>query len=213
MKLSVLIATVHPRHALLNQLLADVAKQSPRQTEFIIASDNFGCTIGYKRNKLLEEASGEFVVFVDDDDKLHPFYFDLIIRVLSCKKVDYVGYRMSRVFDGKKQLDEYRSIKYKNCTSDEFGSYRHIAHTNPIRRDIASQFKFPSTSQGEDNDWCAQIFHSGLVQSEFFLNLPMYEQRFDSLNSSFKGSIKKEGYTQIEIPDALLVKEISVQGS
>jgi len=212
MKISVLIATVPPRHNVLNELLKGIARQSPQSTEFVICSDDFRCSVGDKRNKLIEASSGEFVVFLDDDDQLHPCYFEILNRVLFYKNVDYVGYRMSRVFDGKKQLDEYRSIRYKKCFDDEFGSYRHISHTNPIRRSIASQFLFPSISRGEDDDWCNQIFLSNFVIDEFFLNLPMYEQRFNSRNSTSQGSIKKDGsITQLKVPYGLLVKEIGEQ--
>lgn len=208
MNLSVLITTVPSRHRLLNKLLVDLESQSPRQAEFLVFSDDFAHSIGEKRNRLLARASGDFVVFLDDDDGVHPSYFDIINRVLAYKQVDYIGYRMKRIFDGKKQKDEYRSIKYNKCFSDEFGSYRHIAHTNPIRRDVAQRFRFLDISQGEDSDWCEQIFQSGLVQKEHFINLPMYEQRLCSSNSSSKGSLIKIGGEEICIPVGLPVTEI-----
>jgi glycosyltransferase involved in cell wall biosynthesis len=196
MRLSVLTPTVPPRHGQLNKLLKYMASQQPEHTEFLIFTDNFENTIGEKRNKLLRAASGDFVIFVDDDDWLHPSYFEIINQVLDYKEVDYIAYRMARFWNGKQQKDEYRSIRYKKCFTDEYGSYRHISHTNPIKRTICSNFSFPDKSLGEDADWCEEIFLSGSVKTEFFINLPMYEQRY--------ARTKKQGPpSKLEIPTEL----------
>ena len=191
MKLSVLIPTVPSRFHLLNQFLDYVSHQKIEDVEFVIFADNYILSIGEKRNILLEESSGDFIVFIDDDDWVHVRYFELLNQVFCFKKVDYIGYMMARSFNGIVQPHEIRSIKYKRCFSDAYGTYRNVSHTNPIRRSIATQFKFPKKSQGEDVDWCQQIFESKLIVREHFVNLPMYEQRFTDSNSSYKGTIDK----------------------
>jgi glycosyltransferase involved in cell wall biosynthesis len=183
--LTVLIPTTPSRFALLNTLLGVFAKQIRDTTiEVIIYPDQHTHTIGEKRNSLLEQARGKFLVFVDDDDMIHPQFCETLNRIIVHKpNIEYIGYGMKRYFDGVQQSTAYRSIKYPRCYHDEHGSYRHISHTNPILSSIAKQFKFLPINKGEDTDWCKKIFKSKKIKHEFFYNGWMYEQRYKSKKS------------------------------
>ncbi len=66
MKLSILICTIPKRKLLFDRLLALLEKQLTPDVE-IIVDDSEKDSIGYKRNKLLQRATGQFLCFIDDD--------------------------------------------------------------------------------------------------------------------------------------------------
>lgn len=176
--LSLLIAHVPERRESLNFLLADLNSQIDngfqQRVEIIVLEDDCELTIGCKRNLLLDRATGKFVMFVDDDDKLHADFCRIVCDIIRHKDVDYIGSKLKRSFTDK---PEYRSITLGEKTEDEDGSYRAVSHTTPIRREIATRFQFPSLNLGEDEAWCEQLRTSGLLQSEFFCQEFLYVQQ------------------------------------
>lgn len=183
MNLSILIPTIPSREKLLSELL--IWLKPTNKTEILIFSDDCYHSIGAKRNYLLSESTGKFIVFIDDDDLVHENYCEIITNVIENENVDYIGYKMKRSFDGIAQTPEYHSIRYKECYKDTIASYRHISHTNPIKRAIAKSFRFPFITNGEDNQWCEKIYKSEMVKKEFFIDDYLYEQRYVS-NKSFE---------------------------
>jgi len=215
MNLSILICSVIERQAKLNNLLGAindqiVKTQIQNKVEVCVFQDNFDYTIGEKRNSLLKCASGKFLVFVDDDDEIHITYCKRINEIIENKNIDYIGYRISRIFDGIEQPYEYRSIHFNKIfrTIDKVG-YRTVSHTNPILAEIAKNFKFESWNSGEDADWCQQIHESKLIKKEHFINESMYIQHYnkeESLSKAAKDSGNKKLFSKKPSPDNFDIK-------
>mgnify|MGYP000323986168 CR=1 FL=1 len=74
MKLSILICTMPSRSEMLKKLTQQLrlllGKYDESQWEVLIQPDE-NINVGRKRNILLQKASGDFVVFIDDDDEIH----------------------------------------------------------------------------------------------------------------------------------------------
>jgi hypothetical protein len=64
MKLSILIATVHERAEMLTKLLGKFEGQRSDGVEIVVMSDNKEISIGAKRQRLLERAQGDWVVYL-----------------------------------------------------------------------------------------------------------------------------------------------------
>jgi glycosyltransferase involved in cell wall biosynthesis len=175
--LSVLTCTLQSRikkfSELNNHLKAQAKKYS--QIELLASIDNGEKTIGEKRNELLNAASGEYVVFVDDDDMVSDDYVYQILKAIQHKKTDcygIIGFILNKDKSKKKFI---HSLKYKEWFEDENAYYRCPNHLNPIRREHALAVGFKNISQGEDHDFSKRI--QPLLKTEIFIPKPLYFYR------------------------------------
>lgn len=207
MKLSILIPTTPDREHFLTRLKGQFYEQvgdvipansnrifpegmyaySNNEIEFIYFKDNKEHSIGYKRNKLLEMALGDYVAFIDDDDRIGENYFKGLLEGIE-KDVDccsLLGVITENgvnplIFEHSLKYNEYRTNEHKKNTpipiqiSESVVYERYPNHLNCIRSLIAKQFTFPDKNHGEDTDWATKIFNSGLLKSEYYINEVIY---------------------------------------
>ena len=96
MLLSILIATTLDRKEMFSTLYAEFFRQvACKPVEVLFEEDNKEISIGAKRQRLLERATGEYIVFFDSDDFPCPTYVNDILLALSPEhgkeKPDCVG--------------------------------------------------------------------------------------------------------------------------
>ena|ERR1700690_2077492 len=184
--LSILIATLDERAGLLCRLLDNITKQieennAKDKVEIICELDNRVFTTGYKRNILLNRATGKYLVFIDDDDSVPNYYIkELLIAAESdCDCFAINGVMTTNGQDSKRW---FISIHNQYITvQDGYGSeyfMRYPNHICPIRSSIAKQFKFPDVTQGEDFAWATAIHNTGILKNEYVISLPMYTYNF-----------------------------------
>lgn len=182
-KLSILIPTIRERAEMFCKLVNYIEEQAYRFGEIEIIYHIGNKSIGTKRNGLLETATGKYVAFVDDDDRVSSNYISLLMEGIE-KDVDCCSLVGEYTVDGKNpQLFEH-SIKYQEYRTN--GNYaldmdikqvkyeRYPNHLNCIRASIAKQFKFPEINHGEDTDWATQIKKSGLLKTEHTIEQIIY---------------------------------------
>lgn len=145
--------------------------------EVIVYFDKKQHSIGSKRNELLDRSNGKYIAFIDDDDRISDDYFNLLIPGLE-KGVDCCSLKGIITEDGQNPLLFEHSIKYNEYKTNPEGIpvryERYPNHLNAIRSDIARQFKFPEKNHGEDTDWATQIFKSGLLKTEYYIDEVLY---------------------------------------
>lgn len=183
-KLSILICTIEERKTRFNVLMARIENllhnsQLLDQVEVISECDNREMSIGAKRNILLLKASGDYLCFIDDDDTIDEEYFIKILKALDSNPdcVQMIGVMNT---DGWKMERFEHSIAHNRYYEQGGIYYRYPNHLNPIRREIAIQFKFPESNFGEDTDWATQIKDSALLQREEPIDKVIYHYRFSS---------------------------------
>lgn len=150
--LSILIPTVSSRKSLLSRLLWGLEEQLNGDVEVIIHEGD-EIAMGDKLNRMFQEASGEFVVCVDDDDYLANDYVELILDQILLTNVDYVGYKVLMTIDGK-YCRTFQSTY--NGDQEWVGSPQGVGPKWPVRREIALRYNFPNQHQG-DRIWSAQV--------------------------------------------------------
>lgn len=175
MKLSILICTVPGREDFLNRLLGILTEQGGDYEILINATDK---TIGEKRNELLNAAVGEYVAFIDDDDKVSDNYVNLVMAGID-KGVDCCSLNGLITFDGQNPRKFIHSIKYKSWYENDGIYYRCVNHLNCVKKSIALQIGFPNKNHGEDRDYSIRLSESGLLKTEHWIDetLYMYEYR------------------------------------
>ena len=181
-KLSILIPTIASRRDMLLSLvdkLLDQAEAMGVESQVEIIPLEGPGSIGSKRNALLDAAQGEYVAFFDDDDEPGAQYIRHIFEGIAMDK-DCISLRGVITFDGDNPAIFEHSIKY--CaykeTKNDVKYERYPNHLNAIRASIAKQFRFPEVSFGEDTDWATQLFKSGKIKSEHYVDDVIYHYKF-----------------------------------
>lgn len=187
MILSILICTIEGREAQFEKLLFELSRQRSvygrfNDVEILHWKDNKQMTVGTKRQKLLEQATGDYVVFVDDDDEVSPFYIIRILTAIDQQKPDCIGFKIRCIFDGGIPKTAVGSNRF-SAWADNVEGYdyvRTIYHKNPIRRDIALKIGYMDMRYAEDHDYSKRLKASGLLKTEVFLDEYLYIYNYSS---------------------------------
>jgi hypothetical protein len=199
--LSILIPTLVVREKQLNKLLYHLDNQVQtggikEKIEVITFKDNFENKIGFKRNKLIEAASGKFTCFVDDDDILNDRYCNLIVNAIEQNEdIQHIGFKLKFYMGGNERKPVYHSLRYKGWYQDANGYYRQTTHLNPILSTISKSVKFQELNNEEDLQWANDIIKTDLLQKEVFIDEFMYfyyMSRRKSLSGDKKQNIKNQ---------------------
>lgn len=154
MKWSICILTVPERKTDLTRITGILNYQiNGREDIELLINDRPG-DIGEKRQWCLDNAHGEYINFVDDDDIVAHNYVEAIYPLLD--GVDYIGFMLQHYFNGAKSKPTYHSLEYTNWFEDDDGWYRGVSHLNPIRLEVAKQGSFDGT-YGEDYRWAQMV--------------------------------------------------------
>lgn len=178
--LSILICTIEGRENKLNELMACLALQIKQNNlinniEILTSKDKRGeHTIGFKRNTLLQNCTGEWAAFIDDDDMVSFDYLPSIIKILRENSPDVIGIQGIITTDGSNPKTFIHSLKYTTWYEQGGMYYRPPNHLNPIRTSIGKQFTFPESNHGEDREWSMAICNAGALKTEYFVEKPCY---------------------------------------
>lgn len=190
MILSILICTIQERKvqydALVEKIKNQIAKYQLshyslyREVEVVSICDNKKITIGEKRNKLLDMASGEYICFIDDDDDVSDDYVELIVSTikrgsLNEHNVDCIGTQGIITFDGTNERQWYISKDYGKWYEENNVYYRTPNHLSPVKRELALQVKFPEVNFSEDNDYSQRLFPLLKTEAKIEKNIYFYK--------------------------------------
>jgi len=195
MKLSILICTTVDRRDLFVPLYAEFQRQIQGKldsVEILAEEDNKEISVGAKRQKLLERAQGEYIVFFDSDDLPYGDYIDSILQSLRTRR-DMVGFLIDMTTNGKNKLVCCHSLKYKQWAKnvDGYAYVRNVTHFNPVKRELALQAGFKDMRFGEDKDYSDRL--TPLCQTEVFIPRALFHYRY----STAQPHHEKYGFTSI----------------
>ena len=173
MKLSILIPTLPQRVDFLHRMLKILAPQVTKDVEVLIDMDNRASTLGAKRNALISRAKGEYVVFVDDDDRVSDDYVAQLMVGID-KGVDAVGIQQVITFDCKNPQNVYERANVPWLTLPNGDYQRSIQHLSAVKRSIAVQIPYEETNFGEDSRWSNELMRRGLIKTAHEIHKPIY---------------------------------------
>lgn len=183
-KLSILVCSLNNRLDFLKRLYNILTPQLSNEVELIIETDNGEATIGAKRNTLLKKAKGDYIAFVDDDDRVSSDYVSKILSAIETEP-DVVGIHLLMTTDGVTEEKTFHSIVYTHWFDEQDPDkpwlkryYRNPNHLNPVKREHALKVMFPEISMGED-----KVYSTNLLQyckTEIYIKEPIYFYDFRS---------------------------------
>lgn len=180
--LSILICTLPDRSAMLGVLLLELQRQireeAPDVVEILFERHPTDNT-GMKRNRLLEEAIGKYIIFVDDDDWIAPTYISEILSAAN-NDTDCISINGIYTEDGANPVMWRMGKDYPNETADESGVpvfIRAFNHIGAAKRGLALMARFPdNTGHGEDKQYSENI--KPWLKTETRIENPIYFYRF-----------------------------------
>lgn len=202
-KLSLLIPSIIGREESLTSLIKEIDRQCGGLSRVLVDSygeyedlyfydfnsgvqcivyvDNKESTIGKKRNRLLELSEGDYVAFIDDDDRISEKYIELLMQGVS-KGVDCCSLKGIFTIDGRGMQVFEHSLKYNgwktNHEQKEVTYERYPNHLNCIKASIAKQFSFTNKNHGEDFDWSKAVHEAGIIKTEHYIDEILYYYDF-----------------------------------
>lgn len=182
--LSILIATTICRRELFKKLWLEFFLQTKDlPVEVLYEEDNKTISVGAKRQKLLERAKGEYIVFFDSDDWPMPNYVSEMLEALE-RKPDCVGFLIYMTTNGKRPQVCCHSLQYPvwkgdgKIKIDGYDYVRNVTHFNCVRRDLALQVGFKDLRFGEDKIYSDAV--TKLCETEVFINKKLFHYRYST---------------------------------
>lgn len=186
-KLAILICTLPDRQSFLLRLMEILLRQKTDEV-VIFTDDRVNASIGEKRNHLLAKGVevARYVAFIDDDDIVSGDYVKQIMKGIE-READCCSLTGVITDDGTNPRKFEHSIIHRayETVTDTTGYalikyLRYPNHLNAIKSEIAGRFQFPEINHGEDTDWATQIFKSGLLKFEHWIEDIIYYYEYRS---------------------------------
>lgn len=152
----------------------------PRPVEILSCIDNKKRSIGLKRDALVQQAIGDYVAFVDDDDEVTDNYVTSIIgAIVQIPGVDVIAFKQwVTINDGNKFTVDF-SINHVNEEAKHINGVwqdikRQPFHICAWRRDLAQKYRFPDASYGEDWHWAKRVLEEVKTEARIDKHLHFY---------------------------------------
>lgn len=125
--------------------------------EIMTLRNNGERNIGYYRQCLLEQATGDYIAFIDDDDMVPDDYISKILTAIEtepdcCSLTGEIHW----LSNGTTERFEH-SLKYDKWEKKDGVYLRYPNHLNAVRRELALQVGFKDMGHGEDRDYSDRL--------------------------------------------------------
>ena len=161
LKLTICICSMPQRSRTLVALLEDLTKQRRiDEVQILVNMDAGQQQRGVKRNYMIFNALGEYIVHIDDDDAVHVDYVGKILDAIDANPgVDAIvlrGVRIDLHANHDALLFDYRVMLGDVAVTEGEVLWRSPGHLCPVRHDIVQAHPFPEI-EPEDLLWVAAI--------------------------------------------------------
>ena len=128
-------------------------------------------SLGKKRQHLLEIATTDYVVFVDDDDRLEPKYIDKLLEAIK-SGADVVNFMVSYSKNGGKYKNVVYSKDFKKDQNFDDRFERLPNHIMCMKRELALKVGYKDMFYAEDADFAKRLHKH--IKTEHNINEVLY---------------------------------------
>ena len=205
-KLTILVPTVPSRIDLFYpRIMKNLINQTKKydNVELISFFDNKKRSIGKKRQEMINLTQGEYVVFIDDDDRIADDYVDQIMAALIANpSTDCVVFDCICTVNGGLRKHCKYGIEFNNG-HDVPGTggtqWRgKPAHTMVYKTEIAKKHSFSDLRNAEDYDWVHRACQDIKTQSRIDKILYFYDAEYGKTSET------------VGLPDAVIEHNINL---
>lgn len=189
MKLTICIPTVVGREAQFEKLYSKLQKQVldnklENEVGCVFYKDDKEISIGEKRKRMYQAATGLFSAQIDDDDDVADDYVETLYNVITNNpNVHCIGYVERCIIDGivkySKISREFTDWETCNPNVDGFHYHRTPFFKVPIKTEICKSVGVSDMRFGEDHDFARRIRPH--LESDVFIDKVMYYYEANSL--------------------------------
>lgn len=186
--LSILVPSVHTRRDThlpksLNSLYGQwesLPQERQGQVEILYFVDNKTHMLGDKRNKMVDMAQGEYVVFVDDDDRIADTYITDLLEAMWTGP-DVITFQVSVSINHQRPKICHYSKDYEK-DYNTFRTYHRLPnHICCVKRDLAMRTPFPSELYGEDALYAKLL--KPLLRTQVTIDKVLYHYDYSEIGS------------------------------
>jgi glycosyltransferase involved in cell wall biosynthesis len=182
---SILTPTLSSRQAKfldLMGILLSQAEQDGRVEVVALHNDGERDIAGY-RQALLEDARGDYVSFLDDDDMIEPDFVSSVTAAMEGYP-DFVAFRVSYSSDGRPESrPTVTGIQYERWYDTMDAMIRDVVHVCPVRSVIARHADFRVPHGDGKEDWSYVSMVRPLLRTQAEIPRILYHYRHDPFDT------------------------------
>ncbi len=184
MKLSILVPSVAERRNtflpkcldMLYGQLESLPIEQQKSVEVLFLIDSKERMLGSKRNNLIDIAQGEYIVFVDDDDRIDPDYISSLLEAIE-SKADVITFLASVSLNGEPANICHYSNKYAKDYNTQDAYHRLPNHICCVKKEIALKAPFLNIKNGEDSAYSKML--KAHLKTEHAINKVLYHYDYN----------------------------------
>jgi len=192
MRLSILVCSTQNRYnnfllKILEQLFSQCAALPLHlhcEVEVITVIDNKTRMLGTKRNDLLNMAQGDYVVFVDDDDRVSDDYVQELLDAVTVG-ADIICFNVSVSINGQPPVICHYNHKYEKDWNElsenkktTIAYHRLPNHIMAVKKELALATQYKQILRGEDADYAIRLLP--LLKTQYTIDKVLYHYDFNS---------------------------------
>ena len=183
--LSILICSTHTRYKTFGKNIQDqvwdqyntLPPEYQDRIEILMLTDNKKMMLGHKRNCMVDIAQGQYVQFIDDDDRIEPDMFRSVLDAITESHADVITFLVSVSLNG-----EYpKPCKYSRHFTEDRNFPDHYErlpnHICVVNRELAMMASFPNILYGEDSAYSKLL--APHLESEYQISRVLYHYDYD----------------------------------
>lgn len=192
--LSVLIPSIPSRAKMFAQLFSKLYDQKKYLTEthpmlgdvqlFVDVGDAFlngGSSIGKKRESLVNNATGKYLCFLDDDESIAPNYLETLVRLCNEDKDVCTFRNLTKLDTFWTVVDMSLSHTENEQVTPDVIVKRKPWHVCPVRSEFAKRYEFEDSNYGEDWQWFERVLSH--CHNEAKTNAIIHQYNHSKINS------------------------------
>lgn len=198
MRLSILVPALESRpwaslvEHLKEQAVAAQA-QGLGEAEVLVELDNGALKSGVKRSRLVARAKGDYLAFVDDDDRVSSDYVSALLAG-SVGDPDVITFQLRFVHKdlGREEVWRY----HLGCGDFRARGLMEANHLCAWRSDLARKVGWcPHLGYGDDQLWYRALYHTHAAKKEVHLGEVLYIYQYsDSVTANQQKNVRRFSY-------------------